>query len=123
MMIGMYFRIKHCIGVSQHVFSTIIAGLKLNICGWNACKLMLELYVWKQTAWNCLNDCLRSDICVKYQSNILACAAIHMASKLQQISLPQNPPWWPLFDAKLVDIELIVTEILSIYEYKPASKW
>ena len=32
-MIGMYFMIKHRIKVPQHVFSMIIAGLLLDICG------------------------------------------------------------------------------------------
>ena len=32
-MIGMYFMIKHCIRVLEHVFSTMIAGLLLDECG------------------------------------------------------------------------------------------
>ena len=39
----MYFTIKHCIRVPWHVFSMMIAGFLLDKCGWNACKLMLNI--------------------------------------------------------------------------------
>ena len=33
----------------KHVFSMMIAGLLLDKCGWNACKLILKLCIWNQT--------------------------------------------------------------------------
>ncbi|KAI8820265.1 cyclin-L1, partial [Fimicolochytrium jonesii] len=68
-----------------------------------------------QTAWNYLNDGLRTNIYTLYQPSTLACAAIHLAARKHRIPLPTNPPWWEVFDAEEEDLRNIAGEIGRLY--------
>ena len=65
-----------------------------------------------QKAWNYLNDSLRLDFCVRYKAQVIACAAIYMAARFLRLKLPDNPPWWELFDATKSELEVITIIIL-----------
>ncbi|KAJ8603758.1 hypothetical protein CTAYLR_000304 [Chrysophaeum taylorii] len=41
-----------------------------------------------QRAWNYLNDSMRLDFCLRYRSEVIACAAIFMAARALQKKLP-----------------------------------
>eukprot|EP00903_Cladosiphon_okamuranus_P017108 g15762.t1 len=46
-----------------------------------------------QRAWNYVNDSLRTDLSLRFRSEVIACAAIYMASRSLGIKLPDHPPW------------------------------
>ncbi|XP_057303977.1 cyclin-L2-like [Hydractinia symbiolongicarpus] len=68
-----------------------------------------------RTAWNYMNDGLRTDVFVRFSPDIIACACIFLAARTIKINLPLRPPWWQLFDAPYEDIEDIALSILRLY--------
>lgn len=68
-----------------------------------------------QRAWNYVNDSLRTDLSLRFRSEVIACAAIYMASRSLKIKLPDNPPWWVLFNADLMEMGEICNTILALY--------
>lgn len=68
-----------------------------------------------QRAWNYVNDSLRTDLSLRFRSEVVACAAIYMASRSLGIKLPDNPPWWVLFNADMQEMGEICNTILALY--------
>lgn len=68
-----------------------------------------------QRAWNYVNDSLRTDLSLRFRSEVVACAAIYMASRSLGIKLPDNPPWWVLFNADMKEMGEICNTILALY--------
>lgn len=68
-----------------------------------------------QRAWNYVNDSLRTDLSLRFRSEVIACAAIYMASRALGIKLPDNPPWWVLFNADMTEMGEICNTILALY--------
>lgn len=68
-----------------------------------------------QRAWNYVNDSLRTDLSLRFRSEVIACAAIYMASRSLGIKLPDNPPWWVLFNADMKEMGEICNTILALY--------
>lgn len=68
-----------------------------------------------QRAWNYVNDSLRTDLSLRFRSEVVACAAIYMASRSLGIKLPDNPPWWVLFNADMQEMGKICNTILALY--------
>lgn len=77
-------------------------------------ELDVEGDVW-QRAWNYINDSLRTDLSLRFRSEVIACAAIYMASRSLGIKLPDNPPWWVLFNADMREMGEICNSILALY--------
>ncbi|KAG5176928.1 cyclin-like protein, partial [Tribonema minus] len=75
-----------------------------------------------QRVWSYLNDALRTDLCLRYRAEVIACAAIYMAARALRLRLPQSPPWWRLFNAELPEIGQICNAILALYK-KPKVVW
>ena len=69
-----------------------------------------------QAAFNHLNDSYHTDVCVRYSSEVVACACIHLTSLTLKYPLPNDPGWWLLFSVKKSDMEDISRAILSLYE-------
>jgi transcription initiation factor TFIIIB Brf1 subunit/transcription initiation factor TFIIB len=67
-----------------------------------------------QTAWNFVNDSLRTTLCLHYKPQLIATAAIYLASKMMAYELPN--PWWELLDIKIEDVEAASGQILDLYD-------
>ncbi len=72
----------------QHPHKLVISYLKV-----------LESESLNQKAWNYMNDSFRTNLFCRYQPSVIACASIYLAACDMKVKLPDNPPWWKLFDA------------------------
>ncbi|KAM9501114.1 cyclin-L1-like isoform 1-T1 [Clarias gariepinus] len=68
-----------------------------------------------QTAWNYMNDALRTDVFVRFEPETIACACIYLAARALQIPLPTKPHWFLLFGASECDIREICISTLKLY--------
>ncbi|XP_041377853.1 cyclin-L1-like [Gigantopelta aegis] len=68
-----------------------------------------------QCAWNYMNDSFKTSAFMKYHPETIACACIYLAAKQLQIPLPNDPPWFVIFDVKEVDIRDICISLLRLY--------
>ncbi|XP_051029929.1 cyclin-L2 isoform X2 [Phodopus roborovskii] len=71
-----------------------------------------------QTAWNYMNDSLRTDVFVRFQPESIACACIYLAARTLEIPLPNRPHWFLLFGATEEEIQEICFKILQLYTRK-----
>ncbi|KUF89889.1 Cyclin-L1-1 [Phytophthora nicotianae] len=69
-----------------------------------------------QQAWGYINDSLRTDLCVRYKAQVIACAAIFLASRFQGVALPENPPWYLLFDVDKTQLYAVSVVIMELYK-------
>ncbi|GFH22926.1 uncharacterized protein HaLaN_20462 [Haematococcus lacustris] len=53
-----------------------------------------------QRAWNIVNDSLRTSLCVRFRSEVIASAAIFLAARQLQVCLPETFHWWEVFSVK-----------------------
>ncbi|XP_053947737.1 cyclin-L1 [Anastrepha ludens] len=67
-----------------------------------------------QMSWNFMNDSLRTDVFMRYQPETIACACIYLSARKLGIPLPNNPPWFGIFQVSedaIVDICYRITEL------------
>ncbi|GMF11983.1 unnamed protein product [Phytophthora lilii] len=69
-----------------------------------------------QQAWGYINDSLRTDLCVRYKAQVIACAAIFLAGRFQQVPLPESPPWYALFDVDKKELYAVSVAIMELYK-------
>ncbi|XP_077088097.1 cyclin-L1 [Siphateles boraxobius] len=76
-----------------------------------------------QTAWNYMNDALRTNAFVRFEPETIACACIYLAARVLQIPLPSKPHWYLLFGATKEDIKEICISTMKLYSReKPISE-
>ncbi|VUZ54822.1 unnamed protein product [Hymenolepis diminuta] len=68
-----------------------------------------------QTAWNCMNDILRTDVFVRHTPEAVACACIFLAARRLGIPLPRCPPWWEMFNVDDESIHEIALCLQRLY--------
>ncbi|XP_013781811.1 cyclin-L1-like [Limulus polyphemus] len=95
-----------CVHV-KHPHKIIVTFLQVLECEKNH-KLM-------QTAWNYMNDSLRSEVFVQYHPESIACACIYLSARLLQIPLPSKPAWYLMFGVTEEVIEDICHTVLALY--------
>ncbi|KAM6945948.1 cyclin-L1a isoform 2-T2 [Aplochiton taeniatus] len=71
-----------------------------------------------QTAWNYMNDSLRTNVFVRFQAETIACACIYLAARALQMALPSRPHWYLLFGATEEEIKDICLTTLKLYTRK-----
>ncbi|KAL0978422.1 hypothetical protein UPYG_G00170220 [Umbra pygmaea] len=95
-----------CVHV-KHPHKIIVMYLQVLECEKNT-KLV-------QTAWNYMNDSLRTDVFLRFSAETVACACIYLSARTLQIPLPDQPPWFLLFSASEKDLKEICGRILRLY--------
>nr|XP_055057693.1 cyclin-L1 isoform X1 [Misgurnus anguillicaudatus] len=68
-----------------------------------------------QTAWNYMNDALRTDVFVRFEPEAIACACIYLAARVLRIPLPSKPHWYLLFGATKEDVKEICVTTMKLY--------
>ncbi|XP_062084623.1 cyclin-L1-1 [Humulus lupulus] len=81
----------------------------------------------RQEAWNLANDSLRTTLCVRFKSEVVACGVVYAAARRFQVPLPENPPWWRAFDAEKSGIDEVCKVLAHLYslpkaQYVPVCK-
>ncbi|XP_078267104.1 cyclin-L1a [Rhinoraja longicauda] len=71
-----------------------------------------------QTAWNYMNDSLRTSAFVRFKPETIACACIYLAARALQIVLPNRPHWFVVFGATEEEIQDICITTLKLYTQK-----
>jgi len=87
----------------------------------------LEAPELTQEAWNLANDSLRTTLCVRFKSEVIACGVVYAAARRRGIALPEDPPWWTVFDADEAGIQEVCRVLAHLYslpksEYIPVYK-
>lgn len=68
-----------------------------------------------QCSWNYLNDSLRLDLSLRYEAQVIASAAIFLASLKTRFPLPADLPWWEVMGGDMDSINIICDSILGLY--------
>ncbi|KAL4606901.1 hypothetical protein ACB092_09G137300 [Castanea dentata] len=74
----------------------------------------------RQEVCNLANDSLRSTLCVRYKSEVVACGVVYAATRRFQVPLPWNPPWWKVFDADKSGIDEVCIVLAELYRLPKA---
>ncbi|KAJ4894674.1 Cyclin-L1-1 [Raphanus sativus] len=74
----------------------------------------------RQEAWNLANDSLRTTLCVRFRSEVVACGVVYAAARRFQVPLPENPPWWKAFDADKSGIGQVCRVLAHLYSLPKA---
>ncbi|RZC93188.1 hypothetical protein C5167_029163 [Papaver somniferum] len=70
---------------------------------------------------------LRTTLCVRFKSEVVACGVVYAAARRFQFPLPENPPWWKAFDAEKSGIDEVCRVLAHLYsrpkaQYIPVCK-
>ncbi|KAJ6767889.1 CYCLIN [Salix koriyanagi] len=77
----------------------------------------------RQEAWNLANDSLRTTLCVRFKSAVVACGVVYAAARRFQVPLPENPPWWKAFDAEKSGIDEVCRVLAHLYSLPKAHRF
>ena len=86
-----------------------------------------------QRSWNYLNDACRVDLCLRYETRVIASAAIHLAAVDLHFPLPggkslktvddvesikeqEQCNWWTLFGVKIALVKSVGQVIQHLYD-------
>jgi hypothetical protein len=49
---------------------------------------------------------LRTSLCVRFKGEVVACGVIFVAARKLGVPLPEDPPWWLLFNTDITQIRV-----------------
>lgn len=90
--------------------------------------LLVELVLFSVLMFiNSLWSSLRTTLCVRFKSEVVACGVVYAAARRFQVPLPENPPWWKAFDAEKSGIDEVCRVLARLYslpkaQYLPVCK-
>lgn len=58
---------------------------------------------------------LRTTLCVRFKSEVVACGVIYAAARRFGLPLPEEPPWWTVFDADEASIMEVCRLLAHLY--------
>lgn len=67
-----------------------------------------------------LTNSLRTTLCVRFKSAVVACGVVYAAARRSQVPLPENPPWWKAFDADKSGIDEVCRVLAHLYSLPKA---
>ncbi|KAJ7545809.1 hypothetical protein O6H91_08G011600 [Diphasiastrum complanatum] len=73
-----------------------------------------------QEAWNLANDSLRTTLCVRFKSEVVACGVVYAAARRFQVPLPENPSWWQVFDSLKSEVDEVCRVLANLYQQPKA---
>lgn len=80
-----------------------------------------------QTAWSFVNDSFASTVCLQYRPQLVAAAAIYLASKNVKIEpkpkeeKDKGKEWWQALNVNLNDLTDVTTQILESFPQEPSA--
>lgn len=80
----------------------------------------LEAPELTQEAWNLANDSLRTTLCVRFKSEVVACGVVYAAARRHKVPLPEDPAWWTVFDADEAGIQEVCRVLAHLYSLPKA---
>ena len=85
-----------------------------------SCLMCLSTYIF-------ILDSLRTTLCVRFKSAVVACGVVYAAARRFHVPLPENPPWWKAFDADKTGIDEVCRVLAHLYtlpkaQYIPVCK-
>ena len=91
----------------------------------NYLRMMGQDSAMMNAAWKIANDSLRTTLCIRFKAYKVAVACIYLAARKLRVVLPEDPPWWDLFDVTKEQIEMMCESVLAVYELgkADASRW
>lgn len=63
---------------------------------------------------------LRTTLCVRFKSEVVACGVVYAAARRFQLPLPENPPWWTIFGAEKAEIDEVCRVLAHLYSLPKA---
>lgn len=75
-----------------------------------------------ETAWNFINDSLKTPLCLQYKPQLIGAAILDLTAKALKVKLPGPPEkarWWfeePPYNARSEQIDDVCDQVLSLYE-------
>ncbi|KAJ1267202.1 hypothetical protein BS78_07G038200 [Paspalum vaginatum] len=63
---------------------------------------------------------LRTTLCVRFKSEVVACGVVYAAARRHHVPLPEDPPWWTVFDADEAGIQEVCRVLAHLYSLPKA---
>lgn len=63
---------------------------------------------------------LRTTLCVRFKSEVVACGVVYAAARRYGVPLPEDPPWWTVFDADEAGIQEVCRVLAQLYSLPKA---
>lgn len=63
---------------------------------------------------------LRTTLCVRFKSEVVACGVVYAAARRHRVPLPEDPPWWTVFDADEAGIQEVCRVLAHLYSLPKA---
>jgi hypothetical protein len=67
-----------------------------------------------QKAWNYINDCYLTTICINYPPNVIAASCLYLAFRTTSTPMPKNI-WWAIFETSIKHILELSSDLMNVY--------